>query len=104
MLTLTIKKQWFDMICSGAKREEYREITPYYNTRFESIGLLDSKHEPTGKLAEICLRNGYSIQSPSLMVRVRLRKGEGKLEWGAEKGKQYFVLEILAKAVKRHEP
>ena len=26
MLTLPIKKQWFDMILSGEKKEEYREI------------------------------------------------------------------------------
>ena len=26
MLTLTIKKKWFDMIKSGIKKEEYREV------------------------------------------------------------------------------
>ena len=26
MLTLPIKKQWYDMILSGEKKEEYREI------------------------------------------------------------------------------
>ena len=30
MLTLPIKKKWFDMILSGEKKEEYREIKPYY--------------------------------------------------------------------------
>ena len=34
MLTLPIKKKWFDMIFSGEKKEEYREIKPYYETRF----------------------------------------------------------------------
>ena len=29
MLTLPIKKKWFDMIVSGEKKEEYREIKPY---------------------------------------------------------------------------
>ena len=28
MLTLPIKKKWFDMIKSGEKKEEYREIKP----------------------------------------------------------------------------
>lgn len=27
MLTLPIKKKWFDMILSGEKKEEYREST-----------------------------------------------------------------------------
>jgi len=30
MLTLPIKKKWFDMIASGEKKEEYREIKEYY--------------------------------------------------------------------------
>lgn len=33
-LVLTIKKKWFDMILSGKKTEEYREIKPYWETRF----------------------------------------------------------------------
>lgn len=32
-LTLTIKKQWFDMIADGVKPEEYRDIKPYYASR-----------------------------------------------------------------------
>ncbi len=28
MLVLPIKKKWFDMICSGEKKEEYREGKP----------------------------------------------------------------------------
>lgn len=34
MLTLPIKKKWFDMIVAGEKKEEYRDIKPYYDTRF----------------------------------------------------------------------
>ena len=34
MLILPIKKKWFDMIASGEKKEEYREIKPYYDSRF----------------------------------------------------------------------
>ncbi len=37
MLTLQIKKKWFDMILSGEKKEEYREIKPYYITRFRKL-------------------------------------------------------------------
>ena len=28
MLILPIKRKWFDMILSGEKKEEYRDITP----------------------------------------------------------------------------
>lgn len=33
MLTLPIKRKWFDMICRGEKREEYREPTDYWKER-----------------------------------------------------------------------
>jgi len=29
-LTLSLNKQWFDMIKSGEKKEEYREIKPFW--------------------------------------------------------------------------
>ena len=46
MLTLPIKKKWFDMIKSGEKKEEYREIKPYYDIRFAKLGVGDnSVHE-----------------------------------------------------------
>lgn len=33
MLILPIKRKWFDMILPGEKKEEYRDIKPYYDTR-----------------------------------------------------------------------
>ena len=33
-LTLSLKKQWFDMIKAGIKKEEYREIKPHYIRQF----------------------------------------------------------------------
>ena len=33
VLTLTVSKQWFDMIVAGEKTEEYREIKPYWIKR-----------------------------------------------------------------------
>lgn len=58
MLVLPIKKKWFDMILSGEKKEEYRDIKPYYKTRFEHIwyGCIPN----TLAVREVILRNGYS--------------------------------------------
>ena len=39
MLTLPIKKGWYDLIAGGVKKEEYREIKPYYTTRFRNLYL-----------------------------------------------------------------
>ena len=37
MLVLPIKKKWFDMILSGEKKEEYRDVSPYWKQRFSKI-------------------------------------------------------------------
>ena len=33
-LRLVLKKHWYDMIANGDKCEEYRDITPYWRSRF----------------------------------------------------------------------
>lgn len=33
VITLTVSKQWFEMIADGKKTEEYREIKPYWVSR-----------------------------------------------------------------------
>lgn len=117
MLILTIKKKWFGMILSGEKKEEYREIKEYYETRFQNLfgaitiypssifshrskyELLQGEAVPEeirkDSVQEIIFRNGYSKDSKAIKARCRLRIGEGKSEWGAEPDKQYYILEIL---------
>lgn len=92
MLILPIKKKWFDMIKSGEKKEEYREIKPYYDSRFFNI----YKRKNTTYFYVI-FRNGYSKNSPSIKCYVSLFKDlMGKPEWGAEPNKLYYVLKILS--------
>lgn len=83
MLTLPIKKKWFDMILSGEKKEEYREIKPYYISRFKDM-----------EKDLVKFRNGYSLESPYIVCWVHIKKGTGRQEWGAEPNKDYYVLEI----------
>lgn len=106
MLILPIEKKWFDMILSGEKKEEYREIKPYYETRFANVlfpkseipmdnVLLDYVSKfPNYKEFKVMLRNGYSKTSPSFIADCTLSVGTGKEEWGAEPGKEYFVLTV----------
>ena len=95
MLVLPIKKNWYDMILSGEKREEYREIKSYYTSRFKGIGLLDNDgNEVSLKFVPIMFRNGYSEKSPSFVAFCWLSKGYGRVEWGAEKDKKYYRLHI----------
>ncbi len=37
ILHLVLKKKWYDMIASGEKREEYREVKDYYRTRISNF-------------------------------------------------------------------
>lgn len=48
VLTLSVKKEWFDLIKAGEKREEYREIKPYWVARFY--------YDRFGKLSPVLLK------------------------------------------------
>lgn len=93
MLTLPIKKQWFDMILSGEKKEEYRSLTPYYETRFRNVWGYPAYW---GEQHQIKFRNGYSANSPSFVANCTLNIKTGNVEWGAEEGVKYYVLKILS--------
>lgn len=94
MLTLPIKKQWFDMILSGKKKEEYREIKPYYTTRLSKIFDMINDIPLNLATADIRFTNGYGYKVPSFIAECHLEKREGNEEWGAQPGKEYYVLVI----------
>lgn len=76
MLTLPIQKKWYDMILSGEKKEEYREIKEYYETRFQNL------------FGAITI---YPSSFFSDRSKYELLQGE------AVPDKQYYILEILDK-------
>lgn len=86
LLTLPITKEWFDKILAGKKKEEYRVISPYYDSRLSRF---------LGDEIEIILRNGYRSTSPAVLVTVKVLIGLGRPEWGAEESELYYVLEII---------
>lgn len=94
MLILPIKKKWFDMILSGEKKEEYREIKPYYRSRLHNEGFLDQHGLPTLYQGQVLFRNGYAGNSPSFKALCSLDVRTGRTEWGAEEGKDYYILKI----------
>ena len=95
MLILQIKKKWFNMILSGEKKEEYREIKSYYRSRLHNEGFLDQYWLPTLYQGQVLFRNGYVGNSPSFEALCSLDIRTGRIEWGAEPGKEYYVLKIL---------
>ena len=86
MLTLPIKRKWFDMIADGKKKEEYRDFTEYYKSRFKKYA---AKSE-----FKIRFRAGYRADSPLMECVVSLYVDSGKEEWGAPRDWRGFVLKI----------
>lgn len=74
ILHATIHKSWLDMIVLGVKKEEYREIKPYWTARLEGGKKYDA----------VCYRNGYSLTSPMAVLELmKISTGMGRPEWGA---------------------
>jgi aminoglycoside phosphotransferase (APT) family kinase protein len=80
ILHLTLKKKWFDKILSGEKKEEYREIKPYWDKR------LNKSYDA------VLFKNGYNKNAPSFLIKLNgIRKGIGKAEYGANNDEVYVL-------------
>jgi len=85
ILTLTLKKHWFDMIASGEKKAEYREIKQYWTTRFNK------------EYDAILFKNGYGANVPSMLIElVSITTGHGIEQWGAPADQQVYILKLGA--------
>ena len=117
-LDLVLKKKWYDMIASGEKTEEYREIKPYWIRRLcykasrsypvpwvtmvvtsqNTEYLKKANKNGTMRLrafTHVTFHLGYAKDRPSMTFAINeIVCEEGKEEWGAEKGKAYFVIKL----------
>jgi len=82
VINLVLKKKWFDMIESGEKKEEYREVTPYWMKRLAY-----------DKIDSVKFHLGYTNKCITYVVQYATI-GRGKEEWGAEPGKYYFIIRL----------
>lgn len=109
-LHLVLKGKWFDMIDSGVKLEEYREIKGYWVKRLlcwigrscqffgEDYSRTDRLQIPSGyyKAFDVVeFQHGYSktarrMKFECLGIEIRT----GNTDWGAEPGKEYFVIKL----------
>lgn len=121
ILYLPLKKKWFDMIKSGIKKEEYREINKYWCRRLYECytdkpghyGQCQTFNQPTDRYEFSCpchecdmgrLKNFdkvvFTLGYPKADDKERhiefdnpvITIGKGKPEWGADEGKDYFVI------------
>lgn len=89
-LKLVLKRKWWDMIASGEKKEEYRDFNDYWKNRLLEKGKWDLK-----EFDRVTFYLGYSKNRPSMTFRlVAILCGQGRPEWGAEPGKEYFVIRL----------
>lgn len=56
ILHLTLKKEWFNEIVSGRKKEEYRDKKPYWDSRLNK------------DFDEVHFKNGYNDSVPFMRV------------------------------------
>lgn len=109
-LRLNLKKEWYEMIESGTKKEEYRELKYYWSKR-----LLKNFPVMWRVMMDMCIENGnfepmvdkelhpeyetvtfvygYTKRTMEFKLDV-VTIGEGKPEWGAIPGQKYFVIHI----------
>lgn len=86
-LHLNLHKKWFDMIASGEKKEEYRELSDYWKVRMKKVRLENIK--------TITFSNGYRRGRKQMVVSLKyISIRTGLKEWGAEEAEVYFVLHL----------
>lgn len=87
-ITLPLKRKWFNMIVSGEKKEEYREIKPFWTLRLTPFRRYDAVTFTLGypKADDMNRRMTYRIKD--------IHIGYGKQEWGAESNTKYYVISL----------
>ena len=77
ILDLVLKHKWYDMIASGEKREEYREIKPYW---FKRLICYDPEEYYDGNPISCYFREDGAFDTPSKAINWDLTYG-GILEF-----------------------
>lgn len=85
ILHLILKKKWFQMILSGEKREEYREVKPYWEKRLDNGVVYDI----------IEFRNGYAKNAPTIVIHcLGIYTGLAKPEWSDNWKGNVFIIKL----------
>lgn len=108
ILHLTLNKKWFDMILSGEKKEEYREIKEFWIRRmfkefhthlskedFNMVLVVNERAFVLKKFTHINFRNGYSKNAREMLVEFKgMTTGEGNVDWGGSLNEQLLILKL----------
>lgn len=95
ILELNLHGHYFDMIESGMKPEEYRDIKPFFNRIFRAGQI---KVRGTWYPAEnvlIRFSNGYQRDRRQMIVQCTgIRSGYGHTQLGAPQNKPVYILQL----------
>ena len=101
VLRLTLKKKWFDMIASGEKKEEYREIKHYWMDRLIKKGdpgkwtNKDENGIEFNKYDFVEFRNGYAKTAPTMLVESKgISVGKARPEWSEGFSDDCFIISL----------
>ena len=100
-LNLTIEKPWYDLICIGKKKEEYRTC---YNRAAVRLYNAVAKHGHLPDNAVAVFRNGYNMGSAAVAVEIAglsLRIGDKAQhpEWGEPTDRELHIVIKLGKVL-----
>lgn len=90
ILHLPLKREWYDMIASGEKPEEYREINAYWLPRLVDLSKSIDSFKP---FTHACLRRGYT-KTAMLREIESISVGYGKPEWGAPTDRRVYIIKF----------
>lgn len=90
ILHLSLKKEWYNMIESGIKTEEYREIKPFwckrlihdYDESMEEFGAIIFDDKNFKQYDVVKFSYGYTKRTMTFEIE-SISVGYGKREWGA---------------------
>ena len=97
-LRLPLKKQWYEMIESGIKTEEYREIKPHWTRRFfgmnQPLFSFRYGYQQANVKGYTHVKFSYGYTNRTMTSEIKeITIGKGKTEWGAPK-EDVFIIKL----------
>lgn len=87
ILPFVLKQKWFDLIASGVKDEEYRDVTPFYFARLDRYLTQPPKY--------IRFYLGFARNRPMIQVEcIKITITYGKPALGAAPNEPYYVIKF----------
>lgn len=103
VLDLPLKAKWYDMIESGVKKEEYRDIKPFwikrlcesFHTEFDDIVLNGPSDFCNTYKHYDAVRFRYGYTNRTMLFKIEsIDTNYGCVAWGASLGAVYFVIKL----------